>query len=141
MAVIVHHLEESRSQRILWLLEELGVDYEVKRYARNAQTRLAPPELKAIHPLGRRIATLGAAEVKAMPFGDIGDIGFHPSLFFAGICGPGFQAALQLFGIDACQSGVEAQICPKAFGPAVLELGLCATNHQSCRADGGAVYR
>ena len=74
-------------------------------------------------------------------FGDIGDIGFHPSLFFAGICGPGFQAALQLFGIDACQSGVEAQICPKAFGPAVLELGLCATNHQSCRADGGAVYR
>ena len=53
MAVIVHHLEESRSQRILWLLEELGVAYEVKRYARNAQTRLAPPELKAIHPLGK----------------------------------------------------------------------------------------
>lgn len=53
MTVIVHHLEESRSQRVLWLLEELGVDYEVKRYARNAQTRLAPPELKAIHPLGK----------------------------------------------------------------------------------------
>jgi glutathione S-transferase len=51
--IIVHHLEESRSQRILWLLEELGLDYEVKRYARNAQTRLAPPELKAIHPLGK----------------------------------------------------------------------------------------
>ncbi|MBX3430307.1 MAG: glutathione S-transferase [Hyphomonadaceae bacterium] len=51
--MIVHHLEESRSQRILWLLEELGVDYEVKRYERNPQTRLAPPELKQIHPLGK----------------------------------------------------------------------------------------
>jgi glutathione S-transferase len=53
MPLIVHHLEESRSQRVLWLLEELGLNYEVKRYARNAQTRLAPPELKAIHPLGK----------------------------------------------------------------------------------------
>jgi glutathione S-transferase len=53
MSIIVHHLEESRSQRVLWLLEELGLDYEVKRYPRNAQTRLAPPELKAIHPLGK----------------------------------------------------------------------------------------
>jgi glutathione S-transferase len=53
MAIIVHHLEESRSQRVLWLLEELGLDYEVKRYPRNAQTRLAPPELKAIHALGK----------------------------------------------------------------------------------------
>ncbi len=51
--IIVHHLEESRSQRVLWLLEELGLDFEVKRYARNAQTRLAPPELKSIHPLGK----------------------------------------------------------------------------------------
>lgn len=50
---IVHHLNESRSQRVIWLLEELGVAYEVKRYERNAQTRLAPPELKAIHPLGK----------------------------------------------------------------------------------------
>lgn len=50
---IVHHLNESRSQRVLWLLEELGVPYEVKRYERNAQTRLAPPELKAVHPLGK----------------------------------------------------------------------------------------
>jgi glutathione S-transferase len=53
MAIIVHHLEESRSQRVLWLLEELGLDYEVRRYPRNAQTRLAPPELKEIHPLGK----------------------------------------------------------------------------------------
>ena len=51
--IIVHHLEESRSQRVLWLMEELGLPYEVKRYARNAQTRLAPPELKALHPLGK----------------------------------------------------------------------------------------
>jgi glutathione S-transferase len=51
--IIVHHLEESRSQRVLWLLEELGLVYEVKRYDRNPQTRLAPPDLKAIHPLGK----------------------------------------------------------------------------------------
>jgi len=50
--IIVHHLNDSRSQRVLWLLEELGVEYEVKRYERNAQ-RLAPPELRAIHPLGK----------------------------------------------------------------------------------------
>jgi len=51
--IIVHHLNESRSQRVLWLLEELGLAYDVKHYARNAQTRLAPPELKAVHPLGK----------------------------------------------------------------------------------------
>jgi glutathione S-transferase len=49
----LHHLNDSRSQRILWLLEELGTPYEMKRYQRDAQTRLAPPELKAIHPLGK----------------------------------------------------------------------------------------
>lgn len=51
--IIVHHLNDSRSQRVLWLLEEMGVDYEVKRYERDAKTRLAPPELRAIHPLGK----------------------------------------------------------------------------------------
>ena len=51
--LVVHHLNESRSQRILWLLEELGVPYELKTYQRDAQTRLAPPELKAINPLGK----------------------------------------------------------------------------------------
>ena len=51
--ITVHHLNNSRSQRILWLLEELGVSYEVKRYERNAQTMLAPPELRAVHPLGK----------------------------------------------------------------------------------------
>jgi glutathione S-transferase len=51
--LIVHHLETSRSQRILWLLEELGVPYQLEVYRRNPATRLAPPELKAIHPLGK----------------------------------------------------------------------------------------
>ncbi|HUW80326.1 MAG TPA: glutathione S-transferase [Acidocella sp.] len=51
--VIVHHLNNSRSQRVLWLLEELGVDYEVKRYERDPKTMLAPPELRAVHPLGK----------------------------------------------------------------------------------------
>ncbi|MBP6319602.1 MAG: glutathione S-transferase [Rubrivivax sp.] len=51
--ITVHHLENSRSQRVLWLLEELGLAYEVKRYARDPKTMLAPPELAAVHPLGK----------------------------------------------------------------------------------------
>src|SRR5258707_11782535 len=51
--IIVHHLNNSRSQRVLWLLEELGVAYEVKRYQRDAKTMLAPPALLAVHPLGK----------------------------------------------------------------------------------------
>jgi glutathione S-transferase len=50
---VVHHLENSRSQRLLWLLEEMGLPYEVKRYARDPETMRAPRELKAVHPLGR----------------------------------------------------------------------------------------
>ena len=49
----VHHLADSRSQRILWLLEELGADYEVVRYERDPKTMLAPPALKQVHPLGK----------------------------------------------------------------------------------------
>ncbi len=49
----VHHLNNSRSQRVLWLLEELGVPYEVARYQRNKATMLAPEELKRVHPLGK----------------------------------------------------------------------------------------
>jgi len=51
--LVVHHLNNSRSQRIIWLLEELNLPYEVKRYQRDATTMLAPPELRAVHPLGK----------------------------------------------------------------------------------------
>ena len=51
--IIVHHLDDSRSQRILWLLEELGLPYEVKQHKRDPKTLVAPPELKQIHPLGK----------------------------------------------------------------------------------------
>ncbi len=61
----VHHLETSRSQRILWLLEELGVPYELKVYRRDPKTRLAPPELKAIHPLGKSPVVTDDGEVIA----------------------------------------------------------------------------
>jgi glutathione S-transferase len=62
--ITVHHLENSRSQRVLWLLEELGLPYEVKRYARDRKTSLAPPELLAVHPLGKSpVITDGRATV------------------------------------------------------------------------------
>lgn len=62
--IVVHHLNDSRSQRIVWLLEELGAPYEVKRYERDPRTRLAPPELKAVHPLGKSpVVTDGGTRV------------------------------------------------------------------------------
>ena len=51
--ITLHHLNNSRSQRILWLLEELGLDYDIAFYQRDKETNLAPPELKAVHPLGK----------------------------------------------------------------------------------------
>jgi len=51
--IVLHHLNNSRSQRILWLLEELNLPYRIERYQRDAKTNLAPPELRAIHPLGK----------------------------------------------------------------------------------------
>jgi glutathione S-transferase len=51
--LVVHHLNNSRSQRVLWLLEELGTPYEIRSYQRDAKTMLAPPELRAVHPLGK----------------------------------------------------------------------------------------
>ncbi len=51
--IIVHHLNNSRSQRVLWLLEELGLDYDIKRYQRDPKTLLAPPALREVHPLGK----------------------------------------------------------------------------------------
>ena len=51
--ITVHHLDNSRSLRVLWMLEELGLPYEVKRYRRDPKTMLAPPELRRVHPLGK----------------------------------------------------------------------------------------
>jgi len=63
--ITVHHLENSRSQRVLWLLEELGLDYEIVRYARDPKTLLAPPELRAIHPLGKSPVVVDDGDVLA----------------------------------------------------------------------------
>jgi glutathione S-transferase len=63
--ITVHHLNNSRSQRILWLLEELGTPYEIVRYQRDSVTNLAPPELKAVHPLGKSPVITDGAEVLA----------------------------------------------------------------------------
>ncbi|AFZ33391.1 Glutathione S-transferase domain protein (plasmid) [Gloeocapsa sp. PCC 7428] len=51
--IVVHHLNNSRSQRILWLLEELELNYEIKRYERKPKTMLAPESLREVHPLGK----------------------------------------------------------------------------------------
>jgi glutathione S-transferase len=62
--IVVHHLNNSRSQRILWLLEELGLPYDIKKYQRDPKTMLAPPELRAVHPLGKSpVITDGAVTV------------------------------------------------------------------------------
>jgi len=62
--ITLHHLNNSRSQRIIWLLEELGVPYDLVRYQRDSVTNLAPPELKAINPLGKSpVITDGAIRI------------------------------------------------------------------------------
>ncbi|MEO8835968.1 MAG: glutathione S-transferase [Caldimonas sp.] len=62
--IIVHHLNNSRSQRVLWLLEELGQPYEIEKYERDAKTMLAPPELTKVHPLGKSpVITDGAITI------------------------------------------------------------------------------
>ena len=63
--IVVHHLNNSRSQRVLWLLEELGLPYEVRRYQRDAKTMLAPPELRAVHPLGKSPVIEDAGQILA----------------------------------------------------------------------------
>jgi glutathione S-transferase len=63
--IVVHHLNNSRSQRVLWLLEELGLPYEVQRYQRDRKTMLAPPELRAVHPLGKSPVIEDDAQVLA----------------------------------------------------------------------------
>ncbi len=63
--IVVHHLNNSRSQRVLWLLEELGVEYEIKRYERDAKTMLAPASLRAVHPLGKSPVITDGAQTLA----------------------------------------------------------------------------
>jgi glutathione S-transferase len=63
--IIVHHLDDSRSQRILWLLEELGLPYEIRQHKRDPKTRLAPPELRQIHALGKSPVIEDGAKVVA----------------------------------------------------------------------------
>lgn len=63
--IAVHHLNNSRSQRVLWLLEELGLDYTVIRYERDPQTLLAPPALRKVHPLGKSPVLVDGGETLA----------------------------------------------------------------------------
>ena len=75
----VHHLNNSRSQRVLWLLEELRLPYEVERYERDKKTSLAPPELQAIHPLGKSpVIADGDVTVACWEPGQISPYHCHP---------------------------------------------------------------
>ena len=70
MTLTVHHLNNSRSQRVLWMLEELALPYEIRAYQRDAKTMLAPPELRRVHPLGKSPA-LEDGDVKLVETGAI----------------------------------------------------------------------
>lgn len=74
--LVVHHLNNSRSQRVLWTLEELGVEYELKRYQRDPKTMLAPPELRQVHPLGKSpvVSIEGEAKEEALVLAESGAI-------------------------------------------------------------------
>ena len=63
--IVIHHLEHSRSQRVLWLLEELALDYQISNYKRDPNTMLAPPELKRVHPLGKSPVLVDGADTVA----------------------------------------------------------------------------
>ena len=97
--------------------------------------------IETIHPFGGRVPPLRATEIKAMLFGDIGNIGCHPRLFFAGIGGPGFQAVLELFGVDACEICGQAQCSAQHLGTALVEVFPDPGNRQRVRADRCAVKR
>jgi glutathione S-transferase len=72
--ITVHHLENSRSQRVLWLLEELGLPYTVQRYARDPKTMLAPPELARVHPLGKSPVVTDGEKDKTVTVAESGAI-------------------------------------------------------------------
>jgi glutathione S-transferase len=93
MTIIVHHLQNSRSQRILWLLEELELPYEVRRYERDKATMLAPPELRRVHPLGNSPVIEDAGIVVA----ETGAIGEYLVAKAGGRLGPptGYEDALR----------------------------------------------
>ena len=76
--ITVHHLENSRSQRVLWLLEELGLPYAIKRYERNKATMLAPPELREVHPLGKSpVIVDDEADIRDLIGGILTDEGYE----------------------------------------------------------------
>lgn len=91
MSLIVHHLNHSRSQRLLWMLEELGLPYEIRHYERDRQTMLAPPELRKVHPLGKS-PVLDDGPLKLVETGAICDYLVEKT----GMLGPGPDADSRL---------------------------------------------
>jgi glutathione S-transferase len=95
--ITVHHLNNSRSQRVLWLLEELGLEYEVKRYQRDPQTMLAPPELRAVHPLGKSPVITDDSASGGVALAESGAIVEHlADRYGAGKLAPAFGSAERL---------------------------------------------
>ena len=105
----VHHLNNSRSQRVLWLLEELGLDYTVVRYQRDAKTMLAPDALRAVHPLGKSPVIQDAASETRKPTRDATSSG-EPRRFI------GYPAA-------ACSSPAATSAAPfRIVAPNVMPI-------------------
>jgi len=92
--ITVHHLNNSRSQRVLWLLEELGLEYEIKPYQRDRQTMLAPPELRAVHPLGKSPVITDDSAPGGLTLAESGAIVEHlADRYGAGKLAPAFGSA------------------------------------------------
>lgn len=105
--ITVHHLNQSRSQRVVWLLEELGLDYEIMRYARDPKTMLAPSSLRAVHPLGKSpVVTdgdlaLAESDASPMPSPDVSSLDQDGPVRLQRPCKI-FSARFLLDGVPVC---------------------------------------
>ena len=101
-----------------------GLDHRI-RGSRNVDAKGGLDEfgralVETVEPFRSRAAALRVVEIIAVSFGDVGEIGFHPSLLFAGVGGTSFETLAKLFGVDACEAGVEGQTCLQIAGNAGL---------------------
>jgi glutathione S-transferase len=118
--ITLHHLNNSRSQRILWLLEELGAPYEIKAYQRDAVTNLAPPELKAAHPLGKS-PVIDDGDIKIAESGAIVD--YLVRTYGGGALAPAKEAAAHEAYLEWLHYAEGSAMLPLMINLYVMRLG------------------